>query len=78
MAQAANDFAAAKNSLPETRSKEELGRITRGAAIAMLGKAYVWQGKFAEAKTEFESIMGKYDLMENYEDNFRDDHEFNK
>ena len=78
LAQAANDFAAAKNSLPETRSKEELGRITRGAAIAMLGKAYVWQGKFAEAKTEFESIMGKYDLMENYEDNFRDDHEFNK
>ena len=76
--QAIEDFAAAKAVLPDTRPDTELGRITKGAAVAMLGKAYVWQGKFAEAKMEFESIMGKYDLMENYEDNFRDDHEFNK
>lgn len=78
LAQAVEDFAAAKAVLPETRPTDELGRITKGAAIAMLGKAYVWQAKYAEAKTEFESIMNKYDLMENYEDNFRDDHEFNK
>lgn len=78
LAQAIADFTAAKSVLPETRPKDELGRITKGAATAMLGKAYVWQNKFAEAKAEFEAIMGNYDLMENYEDNFRDDHEFNK
>lgn len=78
LAQAISDFAAAKGTLPDTRSEGELGRITKGAAQAMLGKAYVWQKKFAEAKSEFEGIMGQYDLMENYEDNFRDDHEFNK
>lgn len=78
LAQAVADFAAAKDVLPESRPEAELGRITKGAAVAMLGKAYVWQAKYAEAKQEFESIMGKYELMENYEDNFRDDHEFNK
>lgn len=78
LAQAIADFTTAKASLPEIRPDSELGRITKGAATAMLGKALVWQGKFAEAKSEFESIMGKYSLMENYEDNFRDDHEFNK
>lgn len=78
LAQAIADFQAAKTVLPETRPDGELGRITKGAAIAMLGKAFVWQSKFAEAKTEFESIMNKYDLTENYEDNFRDNHEFNK
>lgn len=78
LAQAIADFTAAKKDLPMTRPEGELGRITQGAAIAMLGKAYVWQGKFAEAKTEFDNIMDKYSLMENYEDNFRDDHEFNK
>ena len=78
LAQAVTDFQAAKGVLPDTRPEGELGRITQGAAIAMLGKAYVWQQKFAEAKAEFESIMGRYELMENYEDNFRDDHEFNQ
>lgn len=78
LAQAIADFQQAKGVLPATRPEGEQGRITQGAAVAMLGKAYVWQQKFAEAKAEFESIMGQYDLMENYEDNFRDDHEFNK
>lgn len=78
LAQAIADFQAAKGVLPDNRPEGELGRVTKGAAVAMLGKAYVWQQKYAEAKTEFESIMGQYDLMENYEDNFRDDHEFNK
>lgn len=78
LAQAIQDFSDAKAVLPETRPEGELGRITKGAAVAMLGKAYVWQKKYAEAKTEFESIMNSYDLMEDYADNFRDDHEFNK
>lgn len=78
LAQALADFQQAQSVLPDTRAEGEAGRITKGAATAMVGKAYVWQKKFAEAKTQFESILNQYDLMENYEDNFRDDHEFNK
>lgn len=78
LAQALADFQQAQSVLPDTRPEGEAGRITKGAATAMVGKTYVWQKKFAEAKTAFESIMSQYDLMENYEDNFRDDHEFNK
>lgn len=78
LAQALADFQQAQSVLPDTRPEGEAGRITKGAATAMVGKAYVWQKKFAEAKTQFESILNQYDLTENYEDNFRDDHEFNK
>ena len=78
--QAIADLKEAKTRLPKTRPEDELGRVTQGAAIAMLGKAYLWKGDYTAAKTEFEIIMKDYgyDLMENYEDNFRDNHEFNK
>ena len=70
----------AKNRLPETRPAEENGRITKGAAQAMLGKALLWKGDYAAAKAELESVMnnGSYDLVPDYEDNFRNDTEFNK
>ena len=45
----------------------------------MLGKAYIWKGDYQAAKDEFEIIMNGYgyDLTQKYEDNFRDDTEFN-
>ena len=76
--QAIADLKLAKERLPKTRPASEAGRVTKGAAIAMLGKAYVWKGDFNAAKTEFDLIMNDYELMVNYEDNFRDDAEFNK
>ena len=78
--QAVADLKEAKARLPKTRTADENGRITQGAAIAMLGKAYLWLGKAAEAKTELASIMSGYgyDLTPEYEDNFRDDTEFNE
>ena len=81
MAQVIGDLKAAKDRLPVERSAAEAGRITKGAAIAMLGKAYVWTKDFTNAKTEFETIMKSpysYDLTKEYEFNFRDDHEFNE
>ena len=80
LAQCAADFEEAKKRLPKTRPGDENGRVTQGAAIAMLGKTLVWQKKYAEAKQEFESIMTgyNYDLMADYSHNFRDDHEFNE
>lgn len=78
--QAISDFKEAKARLPKTRTGDENGRVTQGAAIAMLGKAYIWKKDYASAKSEFETIMNGYgyDLTANYEDNFRDDTEFNE
>lgn len=77
--QAIADFIEAKRRLPKLRSSDENGRVTQGAAIAMLGKAYIWKGDYQSAKTELGSIMEGYgyDLTQKYEDNFRDDTEFN-
>ncbi len=81
LAQCERDFNAAIEALPVKRPANENGRITKGAAIAMLGKTYLWQGKYAEAKAQFELIMNSpytYDLTENYEDNFKNTTEFNR
>lgn len=49
------------------------GRPTKWGAGAMLGKAMLYQKKYAEAKTVFDAIVasGKYKLMDKYHDNFR-------
>ncbi|MCI7706129.1 MAG: RagB/SusD family nutrient uptake outer membrane protein [Bacteroidales bacterium] len=78
--QAIADLTEAKKRLPETRPTGENGRVTKYAAQAMLGKALLWKGDYAAAKTELEAVMnsGHYDLVADYEDNFRDDTEFNQ
>lgn len=80
-AQAENDLKAAVELLPQSRPATENGRVTKGAAIAFLGKCYLFQKKYAEAKTELGKLMQSpyaYDLVEDYSHNFRDDTEFNK
>lgn len=75
------DMTEAKNRLPIDRPAEEAGRVTKGAAIAYLGKSYIWQKQYKEGKQELEIIMKspyKYDLMANYEDNFTPNFKFNK
>lgn len=46
------------------------GRATKGAALALLGKVYLFQNKFADAATVLDIIIneGNYSLMPNYED----------
>ena len=41
------------------------GRATRGAAFALLGKAYLYQGKYAQAATALETVItsGNYRLV---------------
>ena len=70
------------NALPsksDVNDSETGIRITKEVAQAMLGKAYIWKGDYQAAKDEFEIIMNGYgyDLTQKYEDNFRDDTEFN-
>jgi tetratricopeptide (TPR) repeat protein len=61
-----SDLRAAADVLPDT--PEEIGRATRGAALALLGKAYLFQEKFEEAASTFEVLIseGKYSLAPNY------------
>ncbi len=68
--------------LPAKYSDAEIGRATKGAAYALLGKAYLQQLKYTEAKAAFDWLVvgdGKqyYDLVPNYQDNFTDLHENN-
>jgi len=80
-AQIESDLKEAKAKLPVTRPAAENGRITKGAAIAYLGRAYIYQNKFAEGKAELEEIMKSpynYDLVANYEDNYTESNEFNQ
>ncbi len=65
------DFKFALDNLPETQTQK--GRATKWAAAAMLGKAYMFQRKWAEAKAQFDAIVnsGRYKLMDRYVDNFR-------
>ena len=64
------DLTAAIGALPVTQA--ESGRITKGAAQAVLGQTYMWQKKYAEAKTQFDAIIasGRYKLNAKYHDNF--------
>src|SRR5690625_7526367 len=79
--QVIDDFKAAKEALPVQRSSDQLGRATKGAAIAYLGKAYVYTEQYNLAETELASLLTapyEYDLVEDFEDNFAEYTEFNK
>jgi tetratricopeptide (TPR) repeat protein len=74
-AQAEADFADAANNLPVSYGAGDLGRATKGAAYAMLGKAYMQQKKYAQAQAAFQWLVegdGKsnYSLMPDYRNNF--------
>lgn len=75
--QAEDDLTEAiKCNLPVTRVADEKGRIEKGAAIAMLAKVYLTQHKYPEAKAQLDLLLkapyypGRYNLMENFAENF--------
>lgn len=78
------DFQAAATALPETQS--EPGRPTKWAALAHLGKTYMFQGfdistgapnaaKLQQAKTVLDQVVnsGKFSLTSNFSQNFDSD-----
>lgn len=74
-AQVAKDLNEAIPDLPTSYSGDNLGRATRGAAYALLGKTYLQQRKYPEAITAFAWLVtgpgaALYSLMPNYRDNF--------
>ena len=50
------DLTEAADVLPVQYAAEDLGRATRGAALALLGKSYLYQGKYAQAATELTKL----------------------
>ena len=56
--------------LPLTPSQS--GRVTSGAAKSLLGKAYIYQGKYEDASLILEEVInsGQYTLVENYNEIF--------
>ncbi|SFT95130.1 Starch-binding associating with outer membrane [Algoriphagus locisalis] len=67
-AQIESDLQEAVDVLPATAS--EVGRLTSGAAMALLGKALLYQQKFAEASTVLGNLIdsnpGGYALFDDY------------
>jgi hypothetical protein len=80
-AQVVQDLTDARTGLPVKRDPKELGRATSGAAIAYLGKAYMFMEDYPKAETTFALLYQPtfgYDLVANYEDNFTDANENNQ
>jgi hypothetical protein len=74
-AQVAKDFTEASADLPVSYGTTDLGRATKGAAQAMLGKTYLQQKMYQQAADAFAWLVtgpgaANYNLMANYADNF--------
>lgn len=71
-AQIEKDLTEAAPALSPSYSGSDVGRATRGAALALLGKAQLQQRKWATAATTLAQViaMPQYNLMTNYADNF--------
>lgn len=76
------DLLSAAENLPEAWDAANVGRATKGAAKALLGKAYMQQHKFDKAKEQLQWLIDKegslYGLIDNRENNFTDLDENNK
>ncbi|GAB3908698.1 RagB/SusD family nutrient uptake outer membrane protein [Larkinella knui] len=68
-AQIEKDLKEAVTLLPATYPTAQLGRVTKGAALALLGKTYLTQKKYADAVTTLKQVTG-YTLNPLYADNF--------
>lgn len=68
------DYTFAAQNLPARSgyADEDYGHATSGAAYALLGKAYLYQEKWSEAKSAFETVInsGEYSLNADYAEMF--------
>ncbi len=55
---------------PDYSSSGMQGRATKYAAIALLGKAYLFQEKWNDAENKLNELYNKFSLLPNYVDNF--------
>lgn len=73
------DLKDAAATLPATYGSAELGKATKGAANALLGRVYMQKGDYTAAKAALLEVTGSglYHLVDNYNDNFLEETEFN-
>ncbi|MBA4409332.1 MAG: RagB/SusD family nutrient uptake outer membrane protein [Bacteroidota bacterium] len=71
------DLTEAAAALPVSYSSTDIGRVTKGAALAMLGKVSLFQQKWAAAATYFQQVedLKIYSLLPDYANNFKLAHE---
>jgi starch-binding outer membrane protein, SusD/RagB family len=72
-AQVESDLADAIDRLPLSWDEENIGRATKGAAVALLGKAYLYEKKYNQAHTELALLDASpysYSLHPVYTENF--------
>ncbi|TXK49102.1 RagB/SusD family nutrient uptake outer membrane protein [Pontibacter qinzhouensis] len=74
-AQAARDLTEAAEALPLRYSGNDVGRVTKGAAYALLAKVYMQQRNWDAARVPLEWLVtgegnGVYDLVPDYRHNF--------
>ena len=75
-----SDLEFAYNNLPEQyENNQYIGRATWGAAAAMLGKLFINEHNYTDAKDKFQEIINSnlYGLTANIGDNFDIEHEMN-
>ncbi len=78
------DLTSAINDLPNTVTSSELGRLSKGAAKALLGKVYLYDGKKTEAAAQLADVNGTpggtsqygYKLLNNFADLWVTDNKF--
>jgi len=78
-AQVEADCAAAAAALPASYTGNDVGRATKGAANALMAKAYMQQRNYQAALAPLKAVIqsGLYSLMPNYQDNFLSTTPFN-
>lgn len=77
---AIQDLQDAAAGLPTVNNVKQQGRFSRGSALAMLGRALMFTGDYAGAKNAYDQIVnsGNYELVDEYDDNFQEENEYNK
>lgn len=65
-----NELKEVQADLPESYDADNAGRATRYAAAALLGKFYMFRNELGKAEAEFKKLIGKFELVDNYYDNF--------
>ncbi|CDF79853.1 SusD-like protein [Formosa agariphila KMM 3901] len=73
------DLKFAAENLPVKWEGKDLGRVTAGAAVALMGQTHLYNGEFDEAATYFKSVINDfgYSLTPNIGSNFTTLDEFN-
>lgn len=78
--QIVKDLTDAAAALPPSYGDEDRGRVTKGAAYAMLGRVQMQKGDYAAARVALTAMknLGLYTINIPYGDNFLEETEFNK